>query len=179
VSGFELENSSHIRADHNVATGNTGGILSFTLPHLDVKSNHDNRIDHNRVFGNNKDNSCVEPGDSVCAVPPGTGILLVATDRNRVRSNRVKNNRSFGIAVTNYCVALNVSPSDCAALDIEPNPDGTRTVGNTARKNGQNADPSVPAPFRVDLAWDTTGTDNCWSNNKADTIFPSPLPACS
>jgi len=179
VSGFELENSSHIRADHNVATGNTGGILSFTLPNLDVKSNHDNRIDHNRVFANNKDNSCVEPGDSVCAVPPGTGILLVAADRNRVLSNRVKNNRSFGIAVTNYCIALNISASDCAALDIEPNPDGNRTIGNTARKNGTNADPSVPAPFRVDLAWDTTGTDNCWSKNRADTIFPSPLPACS
>jgi parallel beta-helix repeat protein len=178
VSGFELENSSRIRADHNVATGNTGGILSFTLPHLDVKSNSDNRIDHNTVFKNNRDNTCGDPGDAVCAVPPGTGILLVATDRNHVLSNKVTSNRSFGIGVTNYCVALNLSPTDCAAIDIEPNPDGTRTIGNTAKKNGTNADSSVPEFFRVDLAWDTTGTDNCWSNNKANTTFPTPLPAC-
>ena len=71
VSGFELENSSHIRADHNLASGNTGGILSFTLPNLDVKSNSDNRIDHNRVFRNNKKNTCVDPEDTVCDVPPG------------------------------------------------------------------------------------------------------------
>jgi parallel beta-helix repeat protein len=178
VSGFELENSSHIRADHNVSTGNTGGILSFTLPNLDVKSNSDNRIDHNRVFANNKANSCVDPGDSVCAVPAGTGILLVATDRNHVDSNKVTGNKSYGIALTNYCIALNVSATDCAALDIEPNPDGTRTIDNTAKKNGKAPDPSVPSVFTVDLAWDTTGTDNCWSKNKADTTFPSPLPAC-
>jgi len=179
VSGFELENSSHIRADHNLATGNTGGILSFTLPNLDVKSNSDNRIDHNRVFRNNKKNTCVEPDDTVCDVPAGTGILLLAADRNRVASNKVTGNNSYGIAVANYCVALNVSASDCAALDIEPNPDGTRTIGNTAKKNGKAPDPSVPSVFTVDLAWDTTGTDNCWLNNKADTTFPSPLPACS
>ena len=71
VSGFELENSSHIRADHNLASGNTGGILSFTLPNLDVKSNSDNRIDHNRVFKNNRKNTCVDPEDTVCAVPRG------------------------------------------------------------------------------------------------------------
>jgi parallel beta-helix repeat protein len=178
VSGFELENSSRIRADHNVATGNTGGILSFTLPNLDVKSNSDNRIDHNTVRANNRKNTCVEPEDAVCSVPPGTGILLVATDRNHIDANKVSDNRSFGIALTNYCVALNISATDCAALDIEPNPDGTRTTSNTAKQNGKNADSSVPEPFRTDLAWDTTGTDNCWSSNTAGTTFPSPLPAC-
>jgi cytochrome c peroxidase len=178
VSGFELENSSHIRADHNIASGNTGGILSFTLPNLDVKSNSDNRIDHNRVFGNNKKNTCGEPDDTVCDVPAGTGILLLAADRNRIDSNKVTGNNSYGIAVANYCVALNVSATDCAALDIEPNPDGTRTIANTAKKNGNAPDPSVPSVFTVDLAWDTTGTDNCWSNNKATTTFPSALPAC-
>ncbi len=178
VSGFELENSSRIRADHNLASGNTGGILSFTLPNLDVKSNSDNRIDHNRVFKNNRKNTCVDPEDTVCAVPAGTGILMLAIDRNRVESNNVTGNRSYGIAVANYCIALNISATDCDALDIEPNPDGNRVTGNTARKNGKNPDPSVPSVFTVDLAWDTTGTDNCWANNKAGTTFPSPLPAC-
>jgi parallel beta-helix repeat protein len=178
VSGFELENSSRIRADHNLAAGNTGGILSFALPNLDVTSNSDNRIDHNRVSRNNRKNTCVEPEDTVCAVPAGTGILLLAADRNRVAANKVTGNNSYGIAVANYCVGLGVSDADCAALDIEPNPDGNRTLDNTAKNNGKNPDPSVPSVFTVDLAWDTTGTGNCWSNNKAGTTFPSPLPAC-
>lgn len=178
VSGFELENSSRIRADHNVASGNTGGILSFTLPGLDVKSNSDNRIDHNRVLKNNRKNTCLEPEDAVCSVPPGTGILMLAVDRNRVDANKVTGNRSYGIAVANYCVALGVSSEDCAALDIDPNPDGNRVIGNTAKQNGKNPDPSVPSVFTVDLAWDTTGTGNCWSGNKAGTTFPTPLPPC-
>jgi parallel beta-helix repeat protein len=178
VSGFELENSSRIRADHNLASGNTGGILSFTLPNLDVKSNSDNRIDHNRVFKNNRKNTCVEPEDTVCAVPAGTGILMLAIDRNRVESNTVTGNRSYGIAVANYCTALNISAEDCSKLDIEPNPDGNRVTGNTAKKNGNNPDPSVPDVFTVDLAWDLGGTGNCWSGNKAGTTFPADLPAC-
>ena len=178
VSGFELENSSRIRADHNLASGNTGGILSFTLPGLDVKSNSDNRIDHNRVLRNNRKNTCLDPEDTVCSVPAGTGILMLAVDRNVVDSNRVTGNKSYGIAVANYCVALGVSAEDCAALDIQPDPDDNRVIGNNAKQNGNNPDPSVPSVFTVDLAWDLSGTGNCWSNNSAGTTFPSPLPAC-
>ena len=178
VSGFEIENSTRIRADHNLATGNTGGILSFALPGLDVKMNADNRIDHNRVLKNNRRNTCLEPEDAVCSVPPGTGILLVAADRNHVVANKVSGNNSFGIAVANYCIALGASESECAAIDIEANPDGNRTLSNDARNNAKDPDPSVPAVFAVDLAWDTSGTGNCWAGNKAGTTFPSPLPAC-
>ena len=178
VSGFELENSRHIRADHNLATGNTAGFLSFALPGLDVKANADNRLAENRAIRNNKANTCVEPGDEVCDVPPGTGFLLLAVDRNHVVANRVRGNNSFGIALTNYCVARALSQQDCAALDIDPNPDGNRILDNRLSGNGTAPDPSFPSVFAVDLAWDGTGTDNCWSGNVAGTIFPSPLPAC-
>jgi hypothetical protein len=30
----------------------------------------------------------------------------------------------------------------------------------------------------VDLAWDGTGSDNCWSRNVFDTSFPPSLPEC-
>jgi len=179
VSGFELENSSRIHADHNLATGNTGGILSFTLPNLDVKSNSGNRIDHNVVRGNNKANTCVEEGDAVCDVPADTGILLIATDGNHVTANKVSGNNSFGIAVSNYCLATGATPTECDALDIEPNPDGNRVRDNRVKGNGNAPDSTLPPVFAVDLAWDTTGSDNCWSGNKAGTTFPSTLPACS
>jgi parallel beta-helix repeat protein len=178
VSGYEIENSSHVRADHNVATGNTGGILSFALPGLDVKANTTNQIDHNRVRANDRRNTCLEPEDEVCKVPPGTGILVLSADRNRVEANRVERNRSVGIAVASYCVVLGLTPAQCAALDIDSNPDFNRIAFNRALHNGLNPDPSVPAPFTVDLAWDGTGTGNCWSGNVAGTIFPPSLPAC-
>jgi hypothetical protein len=44
--------------------------------------------------------------------------------------------------------------------------------------NGTTPAPTLPPVFAVDLAWDTTGTDNCWSNNQAGTTFPASLPAC-
>jgi hypothetical protein len=75
-------------------------------------------------------------------------------------------------------VATNLSPTECAALDIEPNPDGNRILTNTVRGNAAAPDPSFPPVFAVDLAWDTTGSDNCWSGNRAGTTFPASLPAC-
>jgi parallel beta-helix repeat protein len=178
VSGFEIENSTGVRADHNLATGNTGGILSFTLPFLDVKSNSNNQIDHNVVRDNNKPNTCLEPEDEVCGVPVGTGILLLAADTNDVSQNEITGNGSFGIAVANYCVATGVPPAECATLDIDPDPDGNHVVSNTVTGNGGSPDPSLPSIFAVDLAWDTTGDGNCWSNNVFGTSFPATLPSC-
>ncbi len=178
VSGFEIENSSNVRLDHNIATGNTGGILSFTLPFLDVNSNHDNLIDKNTVNANNKANSCLNPSDAVCAVPQGTGILLVATDRNTVTRNTTTNNNTFGVAVSNFCLGTGLDPIICALLDIEPNPDDNRIDNNVATGNGSSPDPLVPAVFAVDLAWDTTGVANCWKDNTNATQFPPLLPTC-
>jgi parallel beta-helix repeat protein len=174
VSGFEIENSSDVRADHNESTGNTGGILSFSLPNLDVKSNSDNRIDHNTVTANNKANTCLEPGDAVCGVPVGTGILLLAVDTNNVDQNQVTDNGSYGIAVANYC-----NFNDCTGgVDIDPDPDNNHVVTNTVTGNGTARDPIVPAIFAKDLAWDLSGTGNCWTGNTVGTTFPATLPPC-
>jgi parallel beta-helix repeat protein len=178
VSGFEIENSSGVRADHNLAKGNSGGILSFALPGLDVKSNEDNRIDHNRVVSNNRRNTCSDQEETVCRVPPGSGILVLSADRNLVQDNRVTGNDTFGIGVANYCIVLEVSPEQCERLDIDPDPDGNRITANTVTGNAKDPDPSTPSVFAVDLAWDTTGDGNCWSDNRFDTSFPDPLPVC-
>ena len=178
VSGFELENTSHSRVDHNESTGNTGGILTFTNVFLDVKLNDDNRVDHNFVHDNNRPNSCLDPTDEVCAVPPGTGLLVLAADHNQIDHNIVTGNDSFGIAVANFCVANMLTDEECAALDIEPNADFTQVVENVATGNGGNPSPLINPVFAVDLAWDTTGTGNCWSHNVASTQFPDELPAC-
>ncbi len=179
VSGYEIENCTAVRMDHNEATGNTGGILSFTLPNLDVKSNHDNRIDHNNVHGNNKVNTCGDPSDDVCNVPSGSGILIVGADKNDVDHNTVTSHNTLGIAVANLCLGFGLSGPECAALDVDPNADGNMIVKNTVSDSGAAPDPSLPAPeFAVDLAWDTTGTGNCWKDNTHTTEFVGPLPTC-
>jgi parallel beta-helix repeat protein len=177
VSGFEIENSKNVRAHDNEAFRNTGGILTFTLPFLDVKANENNEVDHNRVHDNNKRNTCLDPSDAVCAVPRGTGILNVAADRNRIHDNTVTGNDTFGIAVANFCTG---SPQVCQqfTLDIDPNPDGNRIVSNRVTHNGGNPDPSILSIFAVDLAWDFTGIDNCWAGNLFNSSFPPSLPAC-
>jgi parallel beta-helix repeat protein len=177
VSGFEIENSTGVRMDHNRAEGNTGGILSFVLPFLDVTTNTANRIDHNVVTMNNKPNTC-EPGDEVCNVPAGTGILLVSVDSNVVDHNRATWNNTLGIGVGNLCTILRLAPPECAALGIEPNPDLNRVAFNTAVANGGAPDPILAPLPGADLLWDTTGTGNCWESNKVETTFPAPLPPC-
>ncbi len=178
VSGYEIENSIGVLADHNLAYGNTGGILSFTLPFLDAKVNSHNVIVHNIVRNNNGPNECT--GGQVCEVPSGTGILLVAADHNLVAHNRVTGNNSFGIGVANICLAQGLSAPECAAVsaDIQPDSDNNRIAFNTVLGNGQSPDPSLPPPFAKDLVWDTTGIGNCWAHNVFGTSFPSPLPSC-
>jgi parallel beta-helix repeat protein len=178
VSGFEIENSVGIRADHNLSYGNTGGILSFELPFLDAKVNRDNVIENNIVRENNRPNTCVDPEDTVCQVPPGTGILVMAADENLVRNNTVTGNDSYGIAVANICLAQELPEAVCEALDIEPNPDNNTIVHNTVTGNGTNPAPSLPPVFAVDLAWDGSGEGNCWARNRFETSFPEPLPSC-
>lgn len=161
VSGFELENTSNSRVDHNEAKGNTAGLLTFTNIFLDVKQNANDRIDHNFVHDNNKPNTCLDPADEVCAVPQGGGLLVLAADSNLVDHNIVLGNDSFGIAVANYCVANNLTPDQCASLDIEPNSDFDQVRFNAAFGNGTAPSPLINPVFAVDLAWDTTGTGNC------------------
>ncbi len=181
VSGFEIENSARVELDHNLAVGNTAGILSFTLPFLDVNTNEDNAIHDNTALVNNKDNTCVDPKSDVCLVPIGTGILLIAVQRNQVRNNVTLGNNSLGIALADFCTANQVPPELCSLLGIDPLPNGNRIEQNIALGNGQDPDlqrlpPDVPG---ADLLWTGLGDDNCWSRNiSLINVSPIPFPSC-
>lgn len=174
VSGFELENTRASVAEDNVGHDNTAGLLSFALPNLEVKINRNNVIRNNDFHHNNRRNTCIDEGDTVCNVPPGAGIILVATDKNTVSHNTVKNNRTGGIAVVSYCILL--GGEDCHP-DIEPNPDYNRIASNVVTGNGKN--PAHPYEgIASDLIWDGTGKGNCWGGNTFGTSFPEELPSC-
>lgn len=175
VNGFEVESSIRVQVDHNVAFGNTAGLVMFIQPGGDVLVSQDNRIEYNLMYDNNRPNTC-EPGDEVCLIPPGIGILDVGGERNRIEHNWTWNNETVGIALVDSCSAIGLDPDspECAALGFNPFPRDTRIQRNVALGNGT----APTRPPGADLLWNGTGTGNCWRDNLAVLLVPSELPRC-
>ncbi|MFO0426991.1 MAG: parallel beta-helix domain-containing protein [Planctomyces sp.] len=79
VAGIEIENTVDADVYGNVATNNTGGILVFDMAGLQLKAGSNVRVFRNKVTANNHRNFA-DPGGVVAAVPPGTGVMIMATD---------------------------------------------------------------------------------------------------
>jgi hypothetical protein len=173
VSGFEVESCERVRADHNEAYQNTAGLVMFIEPEGDVLVSADNRIEHNYLHDNNRPNTC-EPGEEVCLVPSGVGILDIGGSRNRIEQNWVWRNDTVGIALVDTCGALQLDPATCAALGFDPSPRDTRIEFNVALDNGT----APQLPPGADLLWDGSGTGNCWEHNLALVLVPPELPSC-
>ncbi|MEP7109590.1 MAG: parallel beta-helix domain-containing protein [Ferruginibacter sp.] len=104
VAGIEIENSAYADVYENEAWENSGGILVFDLPDLPVKAGTQTRVFHNSVHDNNHPNFAPK-GNIVASVPPGTGMLLLASKQSEVFGNKIENNRTAGIAVVSYFMA--------------------------------------------------------------------------
>ncbi len=103
VAGIEIENTLNADVYDNLAEGNTGGILVFDLPGLIQKKGGNVRVYNNMVKGNNYRNYAPE-GNSVADVPPGTGIMVLATSDVEVFNNTITNNRTMGAAIASYLI---------------------------------------------------------------------------
>lgn len=100
VAGIESENSRWVEIYGNNTHENTGGILIFDLPGL-TQSGHTTRVFDNEVIRNNYKNFAPE-GNVVATVPPGTGIMIMATRNIEVFNNRIHHNRTIGATVVSY-----------------------------------------------------------------------------
>jgi parallel beta-helix repeat protein len=176
VSGFEVENSVNIELDHNESFHNTAGILVFLIPGFRAPVNRKNHVHENLVHENNSANTCLNPADEVCLVPPGIGILLVGGEQNEIDHNLVFGNETFGIALSDFCTASQIPGAVCSTLPFDPLPESTRIESNTALGNGSH--PQFPGLPGADLIWSANGTGDCWRENRAALIVPEPLPAC-
>lgn len=176
VNGFEIENSSQIRMSDNESYGNTAGMLIVLLPGLSVKESARIEVYRNDVHDNDLPNFA-DPGEIAAVVPPGSGILVIGTDKTRVKFNTVTGNDFVGIGVGSTLLLGELAglPPEAFA-DIEPNPDHARIQHNVVTGNGANPPPlGLPG---VDLFWDGSGANNCWGGNTFDSSAPSPLPNC-
>jgi parallel beta-helix repeat protein len=101
VAGIEIENSQHADVYDNTATGNTGGILVFNIPDLPVKDGQYARVFHNQVYTNNADNFG-SAASMVSKVPPGTGLMVMATKHIEIFGNTIKDNRTGNLMLVSF-----------------------------------------------------------------------------
>ncbi|MFT4738405.1 MAG: parallel beta-helix repeat protein [Cyclobacteriaceae bacterium] len=100
VAGIESENSRWVEIYGNETYDNTGGILVFDLPGL-TQTGHTTRVYDNKIYRNNYKNFAPE-GNIVATVPPGTGLMLLATRNIEIFDNEIIDNRTVGIAIASY-----------------------------------------------------------------------------
>ena len=178
VNGLEIENCSHVTITNSQSYDNVDGISIVLLLGLTVTTSSDILATRNHVYNNNHVNFAT-PGEGFESfVPSGCGILVVGTDNTVIQDNTVQGNNFLGIAVVSTTVLGALAGIPPAAFaSIEPNPDGTKVKSNIVNTNG-SVQPALPFPA-VDLLWDGSGTNNCWSDNKYKKSFPASLPVCN
>jgi len=101
VAGIEIENSTLADVYGNLATNNTGGVLVFNLPGLDIANGAGTRVYTNEIVENNTENFA-PPGNIVGKVPTGTGIAILAAHQVEVFDNDIRDHKSINIGVISY-----------------------------------------------------------------------------
>ncbi len=101
VAGIEIENSENADVYENTVTNNAGGLLVFSLPDLPVKSSRGTRVYRNDVYANNTHNFAPK-GNIVAKVPPGTGVMVMATHDAEVFSNAIRDNNTVNVSIISY-----------------------------------------------------------------------------
>ena len=104
VAGIEIENCTKADVYENMATDNSGGILVFTMPDLPKKDGRHCRVYQNTVLANNHENFAPK-GNIVATVPPGTGVMIMASDEVEVFDNSIENNQTAGLSIVSYLIA--------------------------------------------------------------------------
>jgi parallel beta-helix repeat protein len=162
VAGIEIENCKKSDVYENIATKNTGGILVFNLPGLQVGNGSQTRVYKNQIFENNTANFA-PAGNIVGTVPAGTGVVVLAASQTEIFDNDIRDNKTNNLGAISYLV-LDIPITDptydpfTTALHVHDN----RISGKSDGANGALgllllaslpqagiADGVVP-----DLAWD-------------------------
>jgi parallel beta-helix repeat protein len=101
VAGIEIENCINSDIYLNRAENNSGGILVFDLPKLFQANGRNAKVWDNDCIANNFKNFG-KPGSIVSSIPPGSGLIIMATDSVDVFNNRITDNKTVGIATVSY-----------------------------------------------------------------------------
>lgn len=172
VLGIEIENTINGDVYNNYVHDNSLGILYVVLPQLHSKVSRGGRVYDNVVENNNIDNFA-KPNTAAALVPPGVGILLLASDDIEVTNNVIRGNKTTGTAVFSLTAAY-----DLNEIDVGPNPEGNWIHNNVYDNNGYDPDAyvrdlGIPTG---DVLWDGAGWDNRFDEPNANGGFPPWMP---
>jgi parallel beta-helix repeat protein len=136
VAGIEAENSKYVEIYGNESYENTGGLLVFDLPGL-TKYGHTTKVYNNNIHDNNHENFA-QKGNIVASIPPGCGMMILATHHIAIYENKISDNRSVGLAVVSYemVAALNKDEEEQA-----------NSIGGVQTVNNRYKEDSLYNPF--------------------------------
>lgn len=151
VAGIESENSKYVEIYGNEAYDNTGGILIFDLPGLSTYG-HTTKVYKNNVHDNNHENFAT-PGNVVASIPPGTGMLILATHDLELTDNDIKNNTSVGVGLVSYDL---VAALNEGVQQQENAIGGVQTVNNRWREDSLY----YSYPYNINIHHNRYSNDN-------------------
>ncbi|MEQ9409302.1 MAG: parallel beta-helix domain-containing protein [Fuerstiella sp.] len=103
VAGIEIENTLRADVYDNHVTDNTGGLLVFDLPGLNLTNGGQIRLFRNRIEANNHSNFAPR-GTMVADVPSGTGVMVMATDHVEIFDNDLRDNQTSNVLVVSFLI---------------------------------------------------------------------------
>jgi len=140
VAGIESENSRWVEIYGNEAYENTGGILVFDLPGL-TQYGHTTKLYNNKVHNNNHENFAAK-GNIVASIPPGTGVMILATHNLELTANEITDNKTIGIGIISYDLVAALNEGE---VEQESSIGGVQTVNN----NFQADSLYNPYPYQI------------------------------
>ena len=138
VAGIEIENTLRADVFENSVTDNTGGILVFDLPGLNLKNGKQVRVFNNKVIENNHENFAPK-GTVVADVPAGTGVMLMATDDVEIFDNDIKGHDTSNVIVVSFLVTQRKLNDP----EFDPYPEGFSIHDNRISNGGQKPSGSI------------------------------------
>ncbi len=158
VAGYELENTIEAEAYGNWAHDNTAGFLIFNLPDLPVQNGGVGRsLVHDNIFERNDLPNFASPGSIIATVPFGVGLVLLASDKNEITNNEIRENGTTGILILSYTETFVGTSND---PNFDAYPEGNYIHGNKFTNNGLAAAPTIAALVIADPLPDVL-TDGC------------------
>ena len=175
VTGIEIENSVNSLVENNYCHDNTAGLLVFLLPNNPSKVSYDHIVRKNRILNNNTANFG-DPTSIVGKVNPGTGLVLMGTDRTEVTENEIRGNDSIGMLMVSIAIAFPKGK----LFDVGVVPENNRIHDNTFADNGRTPTGEIKKMglTNTDIFWDGSGWNNSFEQKGVKT-FPSVMPSQS
>jgi hypothetical protein len=110
-------------------------------------------LSSNHIYNNNLPNP-VMGGSLVASLPSGGGVLVLGIDGLQADKNLIEDNNFFGIAVVDYCAAVEGGGNDCNLNPaiVEGMPESNIFSNNTLVNNGTNPPMGHPlAAYAADV----------------------------